>query len=343
MFNLIIKYILILPCVCLGQFYKYATVYGGMSLQSQINQTQTFEWINNELTETTPDIGDNYRYFVGIKKLSRFKWEKKPKFYYDGQEENASQYRSPVDKFEYLLQHEKIKQFGREYNNHTIWFRYVGKYTSTKIISTNNGFIDLNYKSFDLRFKYDLSGFRATLGGIVRQHPVYGLEPFKIDFPNYNDYQTVANLLGYVKEWYYIDENGNGYLDRLEQSFNRWSLDGNIVAQNTAQFLQYYATIPQRYNRKRLHELGNQRTLSGVVGLSYYINSDNHFILAYSNYFFVNSKLTKYGSDTNDYDAGIIANYKITKTLSLYTQIEYLNYFGRENKNINIGINYIIL
>ena len=94
--------------------------------------------------------------------MSRFKWEKKPKFYYDGQEHNASQYRSPVDKFEYLLQYERIRQYGREFDSHTIWFRYVGKYTSTKIISSNNGYIDLVYKSFDLRFKYDLNDFRAT-------------------------------------------------------------------------------------------------------------------------------------------------------------------------------------
>ena len=149
--------------------------------------------------------------------------------------------------------------------------------------------------------------------------------------------------MGYIKEFYFIDANGNGYLDRLEQSFYRWILDGQVIAQNTAQFLQHYGTIPVDYNRRILSELGNQNTLSGVVGLSYYLHLDNFFILAYGNYFFINHKLTEYASKTNDYDYGIIGNLKITKTLSLYSQVEYLSYFGRENYTINLGINYIIL
>ena len=335
--------LILLPLVGYGQFYKYSTIYGGMSLQSEIAPIETYQYINNQLIETTPDLGDNYRYFIGIKKLSRFNFEKKPKFYYDGLEQNASQYRSPVNKFEYLLQYERIKQYGREFNNHTIWFRYVGEYTSTKIISSNNGYIDLVYKSLDLRFKYDFKGFRATLGSILRNHPTYGLNPFKNDFPNYNDFVETATALGYQQEFYYIDANDNGYLDRLEQSFYRWIKDGNIVAQNNAQFIQYYGSIPTRYNLKKLDELGNQYSISGVVGLSYYYYQNNYFILAYGNYFFINKEITEYGSTSNDYDYGVIANYKLSKTLSIYTQIEYLNYFGRENKNINIGLNYIIL
>ena len=57
----------------------------------------------------------------------------------------------------------------------------------------------------------------------------------------------------------------------------------------------------------------------------------------------MNKEITEYGSTSNDYDYGVIGNYKLSKTLSIYTQIEYLNYFGRENKNMNIGLNYIIL
>jgi hypothetical protein len=334
---------LLLPFLSFGQFYKYSTIYGGVSTQSTIAPIETYQYINNQLIETTLNDDENYRYFIGIKKLSRYKFEKKPKFYYDGTEKNASLFRSPVDKFEYLLQYEKIKQFGREYENHNIWFRYIGEYTSTKIESSNNGYIDLNFKSLDTRFKYDLRNFRLSVGGVVRFHPIYSLNPFKMDFPNYNDFEAVANELGYVKEFWFIDENNNEHLDRLEQSFYRWILNGDIVAQNTAQFQQYYATIPAQYNREKLNELGNQYSLSGVFGLSYYLHKDNFFILAYGNYFFVNKKLTEHGSETNDYDYGIIANYKLTRSLSFYTQLEYLKYFDRENKTINLGINFIII
>ena len=339
-----IKYIfLLLPFFCSGQFYKYATIYAGGNSSAMMTAQESYQYIDNQLVETTIDEGANYRYFVGVKKLSRFKFERKPKFYYDGNEKNASIHRSPVDKFEYLLQYEQIKNRGREYKSHDIWLRYVGNHTISKIQFSNNGYIDLNYKAIDLRFKRDFGKLRASLGGVVRNHPIYNLNPFKNDFPNADDFEAVATELGYIKEFYFIDANGNGYLDRLEQSFYRWILDGQVIAQNTAQFLQHYGTIPVDYNRRILSELGNQNTLSGVVGLSYYLHLDNFFILAYGNYFFINHKLTEYGSDTNDYDYGIIGNLKITKTLSLYSQVEYLSYFGRENHTINLGINYIIL
>lgn len=338
-----IKYLFFIPFLALGQFYKYSTIYGGMSLNSTIAPIETYQYINNQLIETTPDDGANYRYFIGVKKLSRFKFEKKPKFYYDGTEKNASIFRSPVDNFEYLLQYEKIKQFGREYENHNIWLRYIGHFTSIKIESSNNGYIDLQYKALDLRLKADLGGFRGTFGSVVRYHPVYGLDAFKRDFPNYNDFEDVANQLGYNKEFYFIDTNGNGHLDRLEQSFFRWLFGDSVVAQNTAQFQQYYATIPARYNREKLAEIGNQYTLSGVVGLSYYKYLNNFFVLAYGNYFFISEKITEYGSTTNDFDFGLIGNLKLTKTLSIYTQLEYLRYFERENYNINIGVNFIII
>jgi hypothetical protein len=334
---------LLLPLLSFGQFYKYSTIYAGGSINSTIQPIETYTYNNGELIETTNTDESNYRFFIGLKKISRFKYEKKPKFYYDGTEKNASINRSPVDRFEYLLQYEKIKQFSREYENHTIWFRYIGEHTSTKIESSNNGYIDLQYKSLDIRFKRDLKGFRATIGSVMRYHPIYNLNPFKNDFPNYNDFEETATALGYISEFYFIDENNNNHLDRLEQSFYRWLLDGNVVAQNTAQFQQYYTTIPAQYNRDKLSELGNQYTLSGVLGLSYYIHKDNFFILAYGNYFFVSHKLTEHGSETNDYDFGLTTNYKLTKRLSLYSQLEYLRYFDRENYTINLGINLIII
>tara|TARA_R100000750_G_C2340501_1_gene93993 strand:+ start:305 stop:1324 length:1020 start_codon:yes stop_codon:yes gene_type:complete len=338
-----LKYLLLIPLLSLGQFYKYATIYGGGSLNSTMTPIETYDYNNGQLIETTLNDGANYRFQIGIKKLSRYKFEKKPKFYYDGNEQNATIFRSSVSGLEYLFQYERIKDRGTEFENHDIWLRYLGEHTSTKIQSSNNGYIDLNYKSLDVRYKHDFKRFRASLGSVVRYHPIYNLNPFKDDFPNADDFEVVATELGYVSEFYFIDENNNGHLDRLEQSFYRWILNGNIVAQNTAQFQDYYTTIPAKYNRDILAELGNQYTLSGVVGISYYLHLDRFFVLAYGNYFFINNKLTEYGSETNDYDFGLIGNLKLNKSFSLYSQLEYLNYFDRENYTINLGINLIII
>ena len=339
-----IKYIfLLLPFLSFGQFYKYSTIYGGVSTYSTIAPIETYQYVNNQLIETTPEDDSNFRYFVGVRKISRFSWEKKPRFYYDGNETNASVFRSPVDKFEYLLQYEQIKQFGREYNNHDIWFRYIGNHTTTKIQSSNNGYIDLNFKSFDTRFKYDLRNFRVSVGVVLRYHPIYSLNPFKIDFPNYDDFEAVSSELGYIKEFWFIDQNNNNHLYRLEQSFFRWILNGDTVAQTTSQFLQHYATIPAQYNKERLSELGNQYTLSGVIGLSYYKHLDNAFVLIYGNYLFKSFKLTEYGHENVDYDFGIIGNLKLTKRFSVYADINYLKYFDKKNHTLNLGINLIII
>ena len=187
-----IKYIfLLLPFFCSGQFYKYATIYAGGNSSAMMTAQESYQYIGNQLVETTIDEGANYRYFVGVKKLSRFKFERKPKFYYDGNEKNASIHRSPVDKFEYLLQYEQIKNRGREYKSHDIWLRYVGNHTISKIQFSNNGYIDLSFNAIEFRFKRDFKRFRASLGGVVRNHPIYNLNPFRNDFPNADDLSLI--------------------------------------------------------------------------------------------------------------------------------------------------------
>ena len=336
--------ILLLPLLSFGQFYKYSTIYFGGSINATMSPIENYQYIGNELIETTNNDGDNYRYFIGIKKVSRYKFEKKPKYYYDGLEKNASVFRSPVDRLEYLFQYERIKDRGSEYENRKIWLRYLGNRFSIKLEESVNGYVDLSYKALDVRFKHDISGFRATLGGVVRNAPIYNVNAFKRDYPNYNQFDSVAYELGYESEWYYIDQNNNGHYDRMEDSYYRWTNEGgDTVATNTEQFKNYYANMVSIYNKDWVAEQGNQNTISAVVGLSYYKHLDKFFILAYGNYFFINKKLTDYGSETMDYDYGLILNYKLTRSLSCYTQLEYLNYFNRENYTINLGINFIII
>ena len=68
---------LLLPLLSFGQFYKYSTIYLGGSVNSTIQPIETYSYNNGELIETTNTDESNYRYFIGIKKLSRFKYEKK--------------------------------------------------------------------------------------------------------------------------------------------------------------------------------------------------------------------------------------------------------------------------
>ena len=110
-----LKYLLLIPLLSLGQFYKYATIYGGGSLNATMTPIETYDYTNGQLIETTLDDGANYRFQIGIKKLSRYKFEKKPKFYYDGNEQNATIFRSSVSGLEYLFQYERIKDRGTDF------------------------------------------------------------------------------------------------------------------------------------------------------------------------------------------------------------------------------------
>ena len=305
---------------------------------------ETYIYNNGELIETTNDDGSNYRIQIGIKKISRYKFEKKPKFYYDGTESNASIHRSPLGGFEYLFQYEKIKDRGSEYENSDMWLRRVGRHYTAKIQSTRNGYVDLKYNSVDARFKKDFKSLRFSIGIIFRNHPIYTVNAFKIDFPNYNNFQEVSNELGYSSESSWIDGNMNGYFDRWEQAITIWmNATGDTVAGSTSEFQQYYSELVTQYNQDWITEKGNQNSLANVVGLSYYKHWNKLFILAYGNYFFTNYHLTDYSTNTNDYDYGLILNYKLTKSFSIYTEITYLNYFNRTQKSINVGINFLII
>tara|TARA_R110002020_G_scaffold92899_2_gene224477 strand:- start:20878 stop:21906 length:1029 start_codon:yes stop_codon:yes gene_type:complete len=336
--------ILLFPLLSIGQFYKYATIYGGASINAVAPAVSNYEYINNQLIETTSENGYNYRYQIGIKKISRYKFEKKPKFYYDGTEKNASLFRSAIDKLEYVIQYEKIKDRGLEYKNYDFWLRYVAENYVAKIQQSDNGFVDLSYKACDIRLKRDFKDLRATIGFVLRNYPIYNTNAFKIDFPNYNDFNTTINELGYYSESGFVDDNNNGYMDRWEEGYTIWINEaGDSVAGSTGQMQEIYADLVGQYNRDWRETQGNQNTLSSVLGISYYKYLDNFFILIYGNYFLYNYGLTEYATTTNDYDFGLITNLKVTRWISLYSQLNYLKYFGRENYTINFGINLIII
>ena len=327
-----------------AQIYKYATIFGGVSLNSTMQPVETYSYTNGQLIETTNDDGSNYRYVIGIKKISRYEFEKKPKFYYDGKEKNASVYRSPIGGFEYLFQYEKIKDRGIEYKNSDLWIRRLGKYYSTKLQSSNNGYVDLRYNSVDARFKKDFKNLQFSIGLVFRNHPIYTINAFKTDFPNYDNFQEVATQLGYNSSSSWVDNNNNGYFDRWEQAITVWTNSGgDTIANSTTEFQQYYSELVTEYNQDWISEMGNQNSLANVVGLSYYKHWDKLFILAYGNYFFTNYHLTDYSTQTNDYDYGVIMNYKLTRGISFYTEINFLNYFNRIQKSVNVGINVLII
>jgi len=325
--------------------FKYSTFYGGMGLNNSLNEANTYSIQNGILSETSIDNKFNYRIAYGIKRLARLSFESKGKSYTDGSETTWGVFRSSLlNGLEYDFSFERIRDRSLEFTNYNLWTRYLGSFYQLKLQATNLQGIDLKYQEIDFRIKKDLNAFRFTIGGAYRFHNAWGVDPFTRDFNNTDDFENIAEQLGYHSEYYFYDINNNNSLDRFEQSFYRWYYDGNIIAETTSEFLKYqYSGIINQYNKDQIDLLGNHQTLSLVVGFNWYRYNNTYHLLVWSNVLPLNKSITEYGYNDNiDYDFGALIQKDITKNISFYLEAVYLNYLGRQNYNINSGINYLI-
>lgn len=325
--------------------FKYGTFYTGIGLNNSINEANTYSIQDNILTETSVDNKYNYRFSVGFRRLARLSFESKGKSYIDGSETKWGLFRSGLlNGLEYNLNYEKIRDRGLTFENYSYWIRSLHKSFLIKLESTNLGGIDLKYNQLDLRLKKDIKSFRFSIGMAHRVHNAYGVDPFSRDFSDDEEWEEIAQELGYYNEFYFIDLNNNNHLDRLEQSFFRWYFEGEEVASNTDEFFKYhYSGIINRYNREEINILGNQHTLSNIMGGSFYKYNATHHTLLWCNVLPYHIALTDYGYDGGlDFEIGALIQKELTKNLAFYLEAVYLSYFKRKNYNIKTGLNYII-
>ena len=340
-------FLFVLSTKCNAQLglFKYSTFYSGISLQNSLNETNTYSIQNGILSETSIDNKFNYRIAYGFRRLARLNFESKVKSYINGGETTWGVFRSSLlSGLEYKLAHEIIRDRGLEYNNVRLWARYLGGFYQFKIESTNLEGVDLKYKQLDLRLKKDIRALQLTLGGCYRFHNAVGVDPFSRDFNTSDSFIDIAEQLGYYSEFYFIDLNNNNHLDRLEQSFYRWYFKGNEIASTTNEFLKYhYSGIVNQYNREQIDSLGIQQTLSIIAGASWYKYNDKYHTLLWANVLPHHKPITEYGYTGGiDYEVGALIQKEFKKNMSFYLEGVYLSYLGRENYNINTGINYII-
>mgnify|MGYP003677737969 CR=1 FL=1 len=323
--------------------FKYSTFYGAIGINQVLDEANSYTIQDGILTETTTDNKYNYRYAFGVRRLARLSMEDR-KRYKDGTETDYGKFRSALlTGLEYLVSYEKVKDRGISYTNQDYFIRYISSSYIIKVQSTNLEGVDLKYKELDLRIKKDIKKFQLSAGVSIRVHPAYGVNPFSIY--NGDDYIQVANDLGYSSEYYWNDINNNSYLDRFESSSYLWiDLLGDTIAQSNSEFMQYhYSDIVNRYNNTEINKLGNQITISSVLGISYYTHKDNYHTLIWSNILLYNYAYTDYGyTGAIDYEIGALIQKKLTKIISIYTEGVYLSYLDRKNYNIKIGLNILI-
>ena len=365
-------------------FLKYGTVYGAGDISNSIEASEPTYFLrtNPDARIIIPDVVDNtivypfdYRYGFGIRKLARFDYERKPKNFYDGTEEQLvfGAPTSAVQGLEYLFHFEKERWRGENFTNYNFFLKHTGKYHIAKIQSREVGKINLNYKSAELRARLPIGKkFSISAGAIVRGHErAYGYNPIEIWL---NETDENGNP---VNQWYELGYE-NGYQDIFytaesidpvtgypitTQDWYWVDADGNQVASSDLDFREtVFPTLMNRFNSEAWDLLDPWVEIAPIVGFDFYHYKRNFWLHAYSNVILPHHKYiagdekSSYLNRNNwgkgglrknseleqwtDYSAGLSLGTKISKNLGIFIQGEYSKMWDSKLYQSTFGLNY---
>jgi len=195
-------------------FLKYGTIYGAGEVRNSVEApypTYVVRTNENGSLYDIPRVEDNtikypfdYRYGFGIRKLARFDYERKPKNYYDGTEDQLvfTAPSSAIQGLEYQFHKEWERWMGREFDNSRYFLKHTGKYHIVKAESRKVDRINLKYQSAETRARLPIGKkFSISAGAIFRTHDrPYGYNPIEIWLNETDDTGNAVNpwyTLGY--------------------------------------------------------------------------------------------------------------------------------------------------
>ena len=320
----------------------------------------------------------DFRVGIGLRKISRFNYELKPN-YIDGSENliGLSAPISAVKGLEYLFHYERERERSEEFDNTRYFIRHTGKYHIVKLESRKQGNVNFQYQSAEIRARLPIGQkFGISAGVIARSHQkAYGYNPIEIWL---NQTVTALDSNGQeytypVNPWYSLGYL-YGYEDQFTQytnvqtgeSFYDWiwrNEDGEIVAYGDRDFRdRVYGGLMNRFNREQWDLLDPFAEIAPIVGFDYYWYRERFWLHAYGNYIlpyhhyikgdeeysylhrnnFGKAGLIKDAEEEQweDYQAGIILGWKISKTLGLFIEGEYIKFWDSEILNSSVGLNF---
>ena len=370
-------------------FLKYGTVYGAGDINNSIEAAEPTYFLRTNpdgSIYSIPDVVDNtdvfpfdYRYGFGIRKLARFDYERKPKNFYDGTEEQLvfGAPTSAVQGLEYLFHYEKERWRGEDFTNYNYFVKHTGKYHIFKMQSREVGKINLKYQSAELRARLPLGKkLSISAGAIARGHErAYGYNPIEIWLnetsvdENGNEYPT--------NQWYQLGYE-NGYQDVFytqtstdpntgqEVTTQDWywlDEDGNQVAASDLDFRErIMPMLMNEFNGRAWDELDPWIEIAPIIGLDFYHYKRDFWFHGYANYILPYHKYIK-GDETAsylnrnnwgkgglkedseleqwiDYSFGASFGTKIGKNLGVFVEGEYSKMWDSKLYQTTIGINY---
>jgi len=307
------------------------------------------------------EFEDDYKYNIGLRKIALFPYQSSKRFY-KGDEKALSDNAifGAVKGLEYSVSASLIRNRGHEFVDEDYWVKWSNKSFITKLKYLNKESRDLQFASYDARYKLELGPAIFSLGGNIMGHPVYG-------HPAYEDYEDPWWYLAYDYGYtdYLVplhDLNGNEEIDSYyiwietdpvteegywemfyeEASYYWENSDSVAVAYSDSEFYEYYMPdIIRQYNEdNKIKEW--QAEASIVVGLDFYIGNNNYYSHIWVNSFLSPVGLTdkSYDKDEEQYDIGALVGANLNEHIGVFLEGNKLKYYGREEFSATIGMNW---
>ena len=304
---------------------------------------------------------DDYKYNIGVRKIALFPYQSSKKFY-KGEESALSDNAlfGAVDGLEYLFSASSVRNRGHAYIDQEYWLKWSNNRFIAKIKYLEKESRDLQFASIDSRVKFNAGPVFLSLGANVMGHPVYG-------HPAYEDYEDpwwyLAYDYGYVDYLVPLNDlNGNGEIDSYylwvetdpdtEEGFWQYYYedadyywedpDSNAVAYSDAEFYEYHMPgIIGQYNEdNKVKEWQAEANI--VIGLDCYLGGERFYSHFWVNAYPYSVGLTEksYKGDGIQYDVGTLLGANLSERIGVFIEGSKLSYYGREEHNISMGVNY---
>ncbi len=369
-------------------FLKYGTIYAAGDIRNAYENSRKDYFVERpeegniydipRVIEVTEYFDFDYRYGVGIRKLGRFGYERKPGNFWTGNQfrENVQALSAPtsaVDGFEYLFHYEKERLRGEEWNNWRYFLRHTGKYHIVKWEQRKQGAFDFEYSSAEIRGRLPIGKkFSISAGAIYRSHQrAYGYNPIEIWLN-----ETAIDDLGNeypVNPWYSLGYE-YGFTDHLttytdaQTGEETWDYiwkdqQGRTVAWSDLDFRNtVFRDLINRFNNDAWDEIDAFGVISPIIGADFYHYKNNFWLHSYVNYLPKFHKYVKGDEDFSylnrnnwgkgglrqgaepeqwvDYQVGLNFGWKVGKNIGIFAEGEYNKMWDTKFFNSTFGINY---
>ena len=320
---------------------KFSTFYAAYNGNNSISDITTYSILDGLNTETTITPYD-YSAVFGIRKIQRFGYEPNIQNRFKNGTENsfsdAATVGSKSKGFEYLFEFDYRRQQGKEFLNQDHFVRYIADRYVLKVEYLEDGFADIGYFEASQRFRHKFNRkFSVNIGGMQRISEPYGFDPFadRLRGDGSIPWMKIATEMGYNRGLNDIYTDGNG----------------NVVANSTEVFQE--VVVPQilsDYADLKRNELPNKWEYSVVLGFDYYRYSKNFWLHSWANIlpYHINIENQYSYHKFNDgqwldYSGGLIFGYRFNRSLGIFAEGRYHQYWNRSWYEFSTGINYIIL